>query len=368
MGTEQKKIRFLMIGGFLGAGKTTTIARLANAIQASGESVGLVTNDQAYNLVDTQSLRSQGFDVGEVPGACFCCKFDDLMSTVSGLTEGRLPDWIIAEPVGSCTDLYATVIQPMRELFGDRFELGPLIVLLKPEHGRKILVQDQRRGFSPKAEYIFLKQLEEADVIAINKIDKLDDATREQLADALQQRFPDVPILALSARVGHGLEQLLGAARGLSRQRNQMMDVDYDVYAEGEAELGWLNCQVTASASQPFELDRLVLGMVEQVGARLVQAGCEIAHLKILGQTLTESSVANRVDSESPAELSLASEIETTSADLLVNARVAADPDQLTAAVDSAVRQLADEMDVRLQVGNVQSFRPAKPEPTHRVR
>ena len=95
--------------------------------------------------------------------------------------------------------------------------------------------------------------------------------------------------------------------------------------------------------------------------------GCEIAHLKVLGQTLTESSVANRVDSDGQAELSLASEIRTQSADLLVNARVAASPEQLTTAVDDACNVLADLLDVQLSVGNVQSFRPAKPEPTHRT-
>ena len=37
-----------------------------------GQRVGLVTNDQAQDLVDTNSLRSQGFAVQEVAGACFC--------------------------------------------------------------------------------------------------------------------------------------------------------------------------------------------------------------------------------------------------------------------------------------------------------
>ncbi len=63
-------IRFLMVGGFLGAGKTTAIARLARMFQAQGRQVGIITNDQATDLVDTHSLRSQGFNVGEVPGAC----------------------------------------------------------------------------------------------------------------------------------------------------------------------------------------------------------------------------------------------------------------------------------------------------------
>ena len=62
-------MRFIMIGGFLGAGKTTTVGRLATHFQDQGLRVGIVTNDQATDLVDTHTLRSQGFNVGEVAGA-----------------------------------------------------------------------------------------------------------------------------------------------------------------------------------------------------------------------------------------------------------------------------------------------------------
>ena len=65
------QIRFIMVGGFLGAGKTTTLGRLALHYIQEGLRVGIVTNDQATDLVDTNTLRSQGFDVGEVAGACF---------------------------------------------------------------------------------------------------------------------------------------------------------------------------------------------------------------------------------------------------------------------------------------------------------
>ena len=40
-----------MVGGFLGAGKTTTIGKLAAHYVAQGKNVALVTNDQAYDLV-----------------------------------------------------------------------------------------------------------------------------------------------------------------------------------------------------------------------------------------------------------------------------------------------------------------------------
>ena len=60
-----------MIGGFLGAGKTTTLVRLARDYVEQGYRVGIVTNDQADNLVDTHLFRAEGFPVQEVPGACF---------------------------------------------------------------------------------------------------------------------------------------------------------------------------------------------------------------------------------------------------------------------------------------------------------
>src|SRR5262245_449829 len=170
---SSKRLRFIMVGGFLGAGKTTTLSRLGRFYTSRGQKVGLVTNDQAQNLVDTTSLRSQGFSVEEVPGACFCCRFDDLVGKVGQLEEQARPDVILAEPVGSCTDLVATVVQPLRDLYGKRFEVAPYPVLFKPSHGLKILKGETGAGFSPKAAYIFHKQLEEADAIVINRIDEL---------------------------------------------------------------------------------------------------------------------------------------------------------------------------------------------------
>src|SRR5919108_5482955 len=163
------KVRLVMVGGFLGAGKTTTMTRLARFYLGRGQRVGVVTNDQAQDLVDTTSLRAQGFAVEEVAGACFCCRFNDLVSNVGRLEERERPDVLLAEPVGSCTDLVATVVQPLRDLYGARFQVAPYPVLFKPSHGLPILRNEAGSGFSPKATYIFRKQLEEADAVVINR-------------------------------------------------------------------------------------------------------------------------------------------------------------------------------------------------------
>jgi len=364
-----KKIRFVMLGGFLGAGKTTAIARLARHYIEQGLNVGLVTNDQAYDLVDTQSLRAQGFRVGEVPGACFCCKFNDLIDVASELAADQQPDLIITEPVGSCTDLMATVIEPLRHLHGDRYEIAPLAVLLKPEHGQRILGETTSGGFSPKAEYIFLKQIEEADIVVLNKVDKLTDAQRDELVRLVEERFPDKTILTASAKTGEGFDRLLELLDETSTPAERLMEVDYQVYAEGEAELGWLNCtaEVKAAGDKEFPLDDLLVDLVEGLKNALESAGAEPAHLKVLGMADQETGIANLVGSGVGAELSLASQVRVPAAHLIVNARVATDPELLSTLVEVELQRQCQARGLELQLGDIQRFRPSPPVPTHRI-
>lgn len=360
------KTRFVMIGGFLGAGKTTAIAKLAAHFQKAGLKVGIVTNDQANNLVDTKLLRSHGFDVGEVPGACFCCKFDDLLATTAQLSADQQPDLILTEPVGSCTDLVATVVEPLRQLHGDRYEVGKLIVLCKPEHGQKIL-GEVASGFSPKAAYIFEKQLEEADTIVINKADKLSAQEAAELKSLIVAKYPTKSVLLSSTHTGEGFEQVIAEVQATRTASDKYMDVDYEVYAEGEAELAWLNASVSIKTkSTAFDLDEVVLRVVKSLGEGLAARDDEPAHLKVLGFADGETSVANLVSNFSPPELSLATSLKTSAAQLLVNARVATDPAQLASLVNDTLADLGNELGFSWVVESNQHFRPGKPTPTHR--
>jgi Ni2+-binding GTPase involved in maturation of urease and hydrogenase len=356
-----------MLGGFLGAGKTTAVARLARHWISQGLKVGLVTNDQAYGLVDTESLRAQGFDVGEVTGACFCCKFNDLVATVERLAAERQPDVILAEPVGSCTDLMATVIEPLRALHSAEYEIAPLAVLLKPEHGRKILADEPGLGFSPKAAYIFLKQLEEADVVVLNKIDRLDESRRDALMRQVEERFPGKEVLAASARQGEGFGVLISALERPAARRTRGMEVDYDIYAEGEAELGWLNCQLTIERGEPFHLDEVLLDFVSRLARACSHVSAEPAHLKVLAASEGATAIANLVSSDARVELSVTSGAIVSAAELTVNARVAVDPEVLSELVQQEAQALAGQHRLVCRLNDLQSFRPGRPVPTHRM-
>ena len=360
--------QFIMLGGFLGAGKTTAIARMAQELTQAGHQVGLVTNDQSHDLVDTQSLRNQGFSVGEVPGACFCCKFDELVDTLAELENERRPDVIIAEPVGSCTDLVATVLEPLRKWHDIQYRVGPLGVLLKPEHGTKILRSSSGRGFSPKAAYIFIKQIEEAQIVAINKVDKLSTEETNELVDLVRDRFPDKIVIPTSARSGLGMPELLHELMQSDSGPFIPIPIDYQVYAEGEAELGWLNAtfQINHTRS-PFTLNRLVLDILSQFQQALDKCDAEPAHLKISAHHDTHVAIGNLVDSAAPAELSrLATELPVEAALVTVNARVIIDPKQLEAMVLDVITGLRNN-GKECTVQRMDHFRPAPPTPTHRL-
>ncbi len=360
------KIRYVMVGGFLGAGKTTTLSRLAGHYMQQGLNVGIVTNDQATDLVDTNILRSQGFHVGEVAGACFCCNFDELMQTIESLgVEGR-PDILLAEPVGSCTDLVATVIQPIKRLFDAEFTIAPYSVILKPNHGRRILRNEKKAGFSPKAAYILKKQLEEADAILINRIDELSTQQIEELEQLVGAHCPDVPVLRISARTGAGFESLTELLAQDGDFGRRVLDIDYDIYADGEAELGWLNSSVRITAQEKISLDQLLLDIVGRLRDVLNADGAETAHLKTIGLWEGFFGVANLISGESEPELSLPSNCDVQEFDLIVNARVACDPAVLEKHVRETLQEVCRTRNATVEFRQTQSFRPGRPEPTHR--
>lgn len=135
--------KLILVGGFLGAGKTSLLWKASQLLDQQGARVGMITNDQATNLVDTAFLQRGRGLVREVSGSCFCCNFNGFADAVSYIAEKNPGGVILAEPVGSCTDLSATLMQPLKDQYTDTVDLAPLTVLADPEP-EKLLSTVQR--------------------------------------------------------------------------------------------------------------------------------------------------------------------------------------------------------------------------------
>jgi len=368
---KDKRARYIMIGGFLGAGKTTAVMRLAERLRDQGLRVGLITNDQSTGLVDTALLRNQGFDVEEIAGGCFCCRFDSLSEAAERLGEDARPDVFIAEPVGSCTDLVATVSYPLRRIYGERFSIAPLSVMLDPLRAGRVLGLGKGRSFSPKVVYVYEKQLEEAERIVVNKIDTLEAAELDELLACLAERYPRAQVLTCSATAGTGLDTWFDGILEGEQPELPPMALDYGIYAEGEALLGWLNLTAAVRHDQGFDANGLLLAIAERLQTELNARELELAHLKMTldspeaGGQLAALSLT-RGDEARDLRESLLDELER--GQLILNLRAEADPGLLRELTLEVLQRCSEsQAGLSIEVQHEEHFRPAPPTPTHRV-
>lgn len=368
------KARYIMIGGFLGAGKTTAVGRLARQLTGQGLRVGLITNDQGRNLVDTAMLRSQGFATEEIPGGCFCCRFNSLVEAAQRLTEASRPDVFIAEPVGSCTDLAATVTYPLRRMYGDAFTVAPISVLVDPVRAARVFHLEQGGSFSDKVLYIYRKQIEEADLVVISKSDLVDGARLAALREAIAREYPGKQVLDVSVRQDRNIDDWFARITRGEQSARTAMPVDYGIYADGEALLGWLNAtvQIKAPPGTGVDADLLLRTLAGRIQERLGKARAEVAHLKMTlspdANLAGEVAAISLVRNDFVPELSLQLEAPLDSGQLILNLRAEAAPDVLGAAVREALADLERDLPgVRGTLDHLEHFRPGKPVPTHRI-
>src|SRR5687768_1058529 len=160
------KIHFL--SGFLGSGKTTAVASAARILLNQGKRVGVITNDQGINLVDSAFFKSLDIPYRQVVNGCFCCNYDQLDENIESLTVHHKPEIIFAESVGSCTDIVATVMKPLLKF---REDCEVTVSTFTDIRLLLMILKEETKVFDEKVKYIYLKQLEEASVIVISKID-----------------------------------------------------------------------------------------------------------------------------------------------------------------------------------------------------
>jgi Ni2+-binding GTPase involved in maturation of urease and hydrogenase len=357
-------MKLILAGGFLGAGKTTLLWESAKRLTQRGFTVGLITNDQAPDLVDTAILSRSGSNVREVAGSCFCCNFNGFNDAVKSLIDSGA-DCIIAEPVGSCTDLSATIVQPIKALF-PTYSIAPLSVLVDPVRVREVL-HDKQSLMHPDAAYIFRLQLQEADQIVINKSDSLTKQQADGVIAELKTEFPDTPVVAISALTGEGVEQWLDSVLEERPAGSRIAVVDYDRYANGEAVLGWLNAVVRLrwTASLEPDWEHFVETLFASLCNEFRENAFEIGHVKILLDAGEGRIAASLTALSDAVQIRKLGETHRLDALLTMNARVQTSPRDVEGAFRNAVGTASHAL-VAPTIKSLHCIKPGRPVPTYR--
>jgi len=337
------------LGGFLGAGKTTLILAAARILEARGLRAAAILNDQGHHLVDTQLVSRSGIAADNVTGGCFCCKFTDLIAATARLREFA-PNVIFAEAVGSCTDISATTLQPLKLYYRDQFRIAPYTVLVDPHRAREITTNHA----SEDVAFLFRTQLEEADLVCFTKTDLYTEFPS----------IPNVPVRYLSASTGSGVEAWLDEVLfGHLECGHKILDIDYERYAQAEAALAWLNCSVAMTLEDPVSSTNLIGPLLDSLDAALTANGLRIVHLKLSDNSpagyLKASIIENGAE---PSVQGMLDASPSVSHELWLNVRAEGDPQTLQRIVEEHLQALGGTMDIR----NMQCFRPAPPKPEHR--
>jgi len=358
-------VRLAVIGGYLGAGKTTLIVSVSRKLVSERKlRVGIITNDQGEILVDSKAVGWAGFPFAEVQNGCFCCRFPDFITKVRELLSVVKPDLILAEPVGSCTDLIATVYNPLTEYYGGEVDLAPYVVLVD---AKKVLSVANLDASEDRQLALMAWQLQEADLICINKVDLIDPLQQPKVLATLKRFYFEEPeCLFISAKTGYNLDRLCDYILNRRYERKNGVDVDYDTYVAAEADLGWFNGSFTLLSDKPVSMKNILSRLLSWIGNTIVKREGRIAHLKIFFSSKEGAGKASLVDltqgvifdAEPPACSKL---------DVLMNIRAELSPEDLTQIVEDGLRRISAEYPIRFENWSAKSFRPSPPQPYYRI-
>lgn len=272
-------VRVQVLGGFLGSGKTTAVIALARHFARQGHRVAAITNDHGDIAFDAKTIKAEAIDAREISEGCLCCRFRDFLYAADDLLGSVKPDIVLAEPVGTILDLPRGLLLPLCRYAGERYTVGALSVLIDPQ---RFQAMNSDTNFDPSVRYLYQQQLNEADILVLNKSDILSASDRRRLLETLSTEYPAAKTFVVSALKGEGIEEwgryLLDTAWSETPQDSR---VDYEEYRRGESKLGYVDAVLRWESSGEFDAVAVVRGIIALLQDRLGSLGIPVAHMKV---------------------------------------------------------------------------------------
>jgi len=195
-------MNFLIIGGFLGSGKTSLLLQLTAYMRRLGiEKTVILENEIGKVGIDDRVLSGAGYNVRGMFAGCVCCTMAGEMAlTVQAIQRDIEPEWIIMEATGMAFP------QNVQENLSAALGLDSRICCLADAKRWPRLLKPM--------EHLLPLQLKEADVVLINKIDLIDEAAlsavRESVESFCGPKAELFPVSLNSEIDTHILDRILG--------------------------------------------------------------------------------------------------------------------------------------------------------------
>jgi len=195
-------LRIVLISGFLGSGKTTTLVQMADylshrAVLNGNESdeekvqVAIIENEIGTIDLDVKQLNGKGYAIQEMLSGCICCSLrDNLAFTITGLMETANPEWLLIEATGLASA--REVIEGIESTVSGFSSILSLVI-----------VDASRLSYLlGRTESMVRRQLEQVDTLILNKVDLVSQDEKSEALGFLSEVCPDAKVFELSAENG----------------------------------------------------------------------------------------------------------------------------------------------------------------------
>lgn len=178
----------LVIGGFLGSGKTSLILDFARWFTASGGRLGILVNEAGTVGIDGSVLTAPGHQVREVFGGCVCCSLaGDLELGVRALAAYDI-DLVVLEPSGMA-------------------ELDRIAALLEDHAGSAVVVAavidaPRLELLRRVAGRLLDSSVRAARFVLLNKVDAAEESASSEARAWVRRLRPEADLLEVSAELG----------------------------------------------------------------------------------------------------------------------------------------------------------------------
>jgi G3E family GTPase len=188
---EDRNVQVIVVGGFLGSGKTTTIINMGKYLAGKGKKVAIIVNEIGEVGIDGDVIKRFGFDTKEITSGCICCSLKvGLRTTVILLAKEYKPDILMIEPTGIA---FPHIIRDEIELMnlGDKVKIAPLVTLIDGSRFKHLM--KEVKDFA-------MRQIIDAEILVINKVDLIEPIRLPILEESVHQLNPKARIVLLSGK------------------------------------------------------------------------------------------------------------------------------------------------------------------------
>jgi len=357
------KTRFLVLGGYLGAGKTTLAVNLAKTLRSSyDKSVSIITNDQGDVLVDTQFSKGSGFNVEEIVGGCFCTNFDEFVCSARTLVSTGKPDVIIAEPIGTSTNIMSSVVSPLRSLYPDEFSVSPFMVVVDCIRAMDILNENKQKT-ADTVDLIPAHQIKEAEVVILSKADAVSAKTLDEIENALHSVVPDAEIVRTSSTDLRNIDKIVDIILSNKVSTRVPVGENSKKFAFEKAKLGWYSGTFDVVPSEKLDMYSLAMDMMKGVAKEYVPSS--IVHVKVMISSPEAAAKMSLVNESINVDGIHGSRYMSSPGRLVLNARVISPPKKLETTMRSLVDIIPEKYKAEVKMTNESCFSPKPESPTH---